>query len=167
MKRTKRIVLTALLAAMITIMAAYVCHIPTGINEGYIHFGDALIYLAACLLPTPYAIAAAAIGAGLADLLTAPAWMLATIIIKTLLSFCVSAKSPKMVCLRNIIGLFFGLVITVLGYAIAETIMYGSWASAVASMVGNVIQSVGSGILFVVLGMALDKAAIKKRIQNV
>ena len=69
-----RMTLTGLFAAMITLMTAYICHIPYGANGGYIHFGDALIYIAAVLLPRPYALAAAAIGGGLADLLTAPMW---------------------------------------------------------------------------------------------
>lgn len=166
MKRTQKIVLTALFAAMITVMTAYICHIPTGLNEGYIHFGDALIYLAASILPLPYAIAAAAIGAGLADLLTAPAWMVATIIVKSLLCLPFSSKPAKIVNLRNIIGIFIGIPITVLGYAVAETIMYGSWAGAVASMMGNVIQSSGSAALFMILGLALDKVGIKNRIQR-
>ena len=66
---------TALFAAAITVMTAYMLHIPIP-TGGYIHLGDALIYLAACLLPAPYAAAAAAIGAGMADLLTAPMWVL-------------------------------------------------------------------------------------------
>ena len=66
---------TALFAAAITVMTAYMLHIPLP-TGGYIHLGDALIYLAACLLPVPYAAAAAAVGAGLADLLT---WMLGSI----------------------------------------------------------------------------------------
>ena len=61
-----------IMAALITLMTAYICHIPVGTNGGYIHFGDSLIYLAAVLLPRPYALAAAAIGGGLADLLTTP-----------------------------------------------------------------------------------------------
>ena len=80
-----RMTLTGLFAAMITLMTAYICHIPYGANGGYIHFGDALIYIAAVLLPRPYALAAAAIGGGLADLLTAPMWAPATIIIKMLI----------------------------------------------------------------------------------
>ena len=66
-----QLVTTALFAAAITVMTAYMLHIPIP-TGGYIHLGDALIYLAACLLPFPYAAAAATIGAGLADLLTAP-----------------------------------------------------------------------------------------------
>ena len=58
--KIKYLTLTGLMAAMITIMTAYICHIPVGVNGGYIHFGDSLIYLAATILPTPYALAAAA-----------------------------------------------------------------------------------------------------------
>ena len=39
------VVVAALFAALITIMTAYICHIPVGVNGGYVHFGDALIYL--------------------------------------------------------------------------------------------------------------------------
>ena len=53
---------TAIFAALITIMTAYVCHIPVPIAGGYLHFGDSLIFLAATILPRPYALAAAAIG---------------------------------------------------------------------------------------------------------
>ena len=70
--KTTKMAAAGLFAAMITVMTAYICHIPYGVNGGYIHFGDALIYLAAVFLPRPYALAAAAIGGGAADLLTAP-----------------------------------------------------------------------------------------------
>ena len=44
--------ITALFAAAIAVMTAYLLHIPIP-TGGYIHLGDALIYLAACLLPFP------------------------------------------------------------------------------------------------------------------
>ena len=43
------LVLSALFAAMITVMTAFLFHIPIGVNGGYLHFGDALIYLPASL----------------------------------------------------------------------------------------------------------------------
>ena len=55
-----RLVTAALFAAAITVVTAYLLHIPIP-TGGYIHLGDTLIYLAACLLPVPYAAAAAAI----------------------------------------------------------------------------------------------------------
>ena len=63
-KHIQLICVTGLFAAMIYVLTAWL-HIPTG--AGYTHAGDGLIYLAASMLPTPYAMAAGAIGAGLAD----------------------------------------------------------------------------------------------------
>ena len=45
----KKITLAALFAALVTV-ATTVVKIPTGINDGYLHFGDSMIYLAGCLL---------------------------------------------------------------------------------------------------------------------
>ena len=84
-EKTVKMAAAGLFAAMIAVMTAYICHIPYGANGGYIHFGDALIYLAAVFLPRPYALAAAAIGGGAADLLTAPMWIPATVIIKMMI----------------------------------------------------------------------------------
>ncbi len=67
-KTTVLLTLTGLFASMITVMTAYIFHVPYGANGGYIHFGDALIYVATVPVPRPYALAAAAIGGGLADL---------------------------------------------------------------------------------------------------
>ena len=67
-QRIRLLTSTAIFAAMITVMTAYICHVPVGANGGYIHFGDSLIYIAATLLPTPYALAAAAIGGGMAEI---------------------------------------------------------------------------------------------------
>lgn len=63
----KRITATAVMAALTTLMTAYIFHIPVGVNGGYVHLGDTMIYLAAAFLPLPYACAAGAIGGGLAD----------------------------------------------------------------------------------------------------
>ena len=63
------------IVAIVIVMTAYILHIPIGVaSGGYIHLGDAFIFTAACMLPQPYALAVGAIGAGVADLLTAPIW---------------------------------------------------------------------------------------------
>ncbi len=129
--------LTGLFAAMITLTTAYLCHIPYGSNGGYIHFGDALIYIAAVFLPQPYALTAAAIGAGLADLLTAPAWMPATIIIKILITFSFTSQS--------------------------ESIMFGSFLTPMTSIFGNIIQGIGSMCIFFFLSSSFDHMHIKNR----
>ena len=141
MKKTQKLVLTTMFAALITVMTAYVCHIPVGVNGGYIHFGDALIYIAASILPTPYAILAAAIGGGLADLLTAPMWMIATIIIKMAIALPFTSKNTKIICPRNVIAIFVSGIISTIGYAVAEGIMFGNWVAAFSGFAGSAIQS--------------------------
>lgn len=159
----KRLVITAIMAAMITLMTAYICHVPTGINEGYIHFGDALIYIAAAILPAPYAMAAGAIGGGMADLLTAPVWAPATIIIKMLITIPFTNKKNKIVNTRNVIALFIAFVISSVGYFVAEGIMFGFTTAFFVSIGGSIIQSGGSAIVFVLFGLALDKINFKTR----
>ena len=165
--KMRYLTLTGLMAAMITMMTAYICHIPIGVNGGYIHFGDSIIYLAAVLLPTPYALAAAAIGGGLADLMTAPMWAPATIIIKMLITIPFTNKSAKIITPRNIIATVIAYLITGIGYFIAECVIFGSFGSAlIASLSGNLIQSVGSAIFFIIFGLALDKVHLKSRLSN-
>lgn len=166
-KRVRLLTSTAVFAAMITIMTAYIAHIPTA-NDGYIHFGDSLIYLAAVLLPTPYALAAAAIGGGMADLLTAPVWTIATIIIKMLITIPFTNKKEKIICPHNIIATIIAFLISGTGYFIAEMILFGSNEAAMltaffSSMSGSIIQSGGSAIFFIIFGVFLDKIGFKQR----
>ena len=166
-EKIKNLTTAGLMAAMITVMTAYICHIPIGANGGYIHFGDSLIYLAAVLLPAPYAMAAAAIGGGLADLLTAPMWAPATIIIKMLITIPFTYKSTKIVTKRNVVATVFAYLISGTGYFIAEYIMFGN-ASATffISMSQSLIQSGGSAVFFAVFGLALDRMHVKSKLQN-
>ena len=161
--KVRYLTMTGFMAALITIMTAYICHIPVGMNGGYIHFGDALIYLAAVLLPRPYALAAAAIGGGMADLLTAPIWAPATMIIKMLIVLPFSNKSTKIVTPRNIFAAVLAYFISGLSYFLAEYILFGSWSVLLISMSQSLIQSGGSAVFFVILGHVLDEAHIKTR----
>jgi len=163
LSKTGYLTITGIFAALITIMTAYICHIPIGVNGGYVHFGDSLIYLAAALLPTPYALAAAAIGGGLADLLTAPMWAPATIIIKMLIIIPFTNKSTKIITTRNIVATIIAYFISGFGYFVAEYILFENWSVLLVSMSQSFIQSFGSAIFFIVLGVALDRAQLKSR----
>ena len=162
--KVKYITMTGIMAALITLMTAYICHIPVGVNGGYVHFGDSLIYLAAVLLPTPYALAAAAIGGGLADLLTAPMWTIATVIIKMLITIPFTNKSKKIITPRNVIATVLAYLISGLSYFLAEYILFGTWSVLLVSMSQSLIQSGGSAIFFIVFGLALDKAHVKTKL---
>jgi uncharacterized repeat protein (TIGR04002 family) len=161
-QRMQNLTLCGVFAAMITLMTAYVCHIPWGSNGGYLHLGDALIYLAAALLPRPYALLAAMVGAGLADLMTAPLWILPSVMVKGCLVCLFTYRKKQILCSRNLIAAVLAIGVTVGGYYLAERVLFGTYA-ALFSMVGNLVQGVGSMLLFFVAGKALDKAGWKRR----
>lgn len=164
--KTKIIVTTGIFAAMIAVMTSYICHIPYGANGGYIHFGDTLIYLAAVFLPKPYAFAAAAIGGGLADLLTAPMWMPATVIIKMLIVLPFSEKNNKILGARNMMAPVISGVISAAGYYVAEAILFGSFAAPMASIAGSLIQSGGSAMLFYAAAVILERSRANVQIRQ-
>lgn len=163
--KTRTLVSAALLATLVCITTAYFLHIPVG-NGGYVHIGDTFIYLAAVLLPTPYAALAAAIGAGMADVLTGAAnWAFATIIIKPILVLFFTNKSDKIINVRNIIAAIMAGVVGTILYMIAEGIMYGSFQAAFVLSIVGLIQPIGSFIVFVVLGLVFDRIKIKEIIK--
>lgn len=158
-----RLTISAVLAALTTLMTAYILHIPIGANGGYVHFGDTIIYLSAAMLPMPYAFAVGAIGGGLADLLTSPIWAPATVIIKMLICLPFSAKGSKFLTTRNCIAPVISFVISGLGYFTAEGILFGFDVSFWTSISGSVVQSGGSMLAFLLIAAALDRMQFKKR----
>ena len=172
MKNKKRItymVLASLFAAIIAVFVAWFFHIPVkiGANSAYLHFGDVFIFLAASLLPAPYAAAAAGIGGGFGDLFCGAAeWIPFTVIIKILVALCFSAKSEKLLSKRNLCAPIFALLITVGGYYVAEALIFGNWISPVLSIFGNVVQIVGSAILYYIMSGVLQKFNIKNTLLN-
>ena len=106
-KKLRNMVYTGLFAALICLTTAFILHIPVG--NGYIHLGDSFIYLAACMLPMPYGILAAAIGGSMADLLSGYAiYAIPTAIIKSMLAGCfysMGVSSTKTVCCHHRSGL--------------------------------------------------------------
>ena len=154
---------TALFAAAITVMTAYMLHIPLP-TGGYIHLGDALIYLAACLLPVPYAAAAGAIGAGLADLLTAPMWVLPTLVIKAVLVLFFTSKSECILCPRNWAAVVAAGLFSPAAYALANCVMAGTMTAFLPQFLGTLAQGIGSGALFLVIAPALDGVKLKEHV---
>lgn len=172
--KTKRIYLiisTALCAAIITVMTAVV-KINLSANGEYIHLGDSMVYLSACILPMPYSLIAAALGGGLADILAGAAvWAPFTAIIKALnvLPFALMyslkiTKNPDRLLNKAVapIPVLSG-IITVIGYLAAGSLLY-SFAYSITSIPLNTIQTVGNAIVYYLAAAALDKIEFKKRI---
>ncbi len=157
---------TALFAALVTLATAYLLHIPVGTMGGYIHLGDAFIYLAACLLPMPYAMAAAALGAGLADILSGAAiWLIPTLIIKPLLVLAFARGAGKLLCRRNLLAIVISGLVGVVGYALAEAVLVGSLLAAFVGIPAGLVQAGGSALAFLAIAAAFDKANLAQRLR--
>lgn len=163
----KYLTLSAVFAAMIYVVTAFV-HIPT--HQGYIHVGDGLIFIAAAVLPTPYAMCASAIGAGMSDYLSGYAmWVLPTMIIKSLMASVFSSESDRIICKRNIFALVPAGIICVVGYYFAGVLLsvlsgsavQAAFMAALADVPANIIQITASAGLYFALGTAMDKSGIK------
>ena len=154
--------ISGIFAALVFVVTAYL-HIPT--YNGYVHVGDGFIFLAACILPMPYAVAVGAIGALLADVLTGYAvWAPGSIIIKDLTAMLFSYKAKKIISARNTFMLIPATAICVGGYYLYEVLIYGSFVGALAGIPGSLIQSVASSIVFIFAGFAMDKTNFRKKI---
>ena len=168
-ERTLRIVIAAMFEAMIAVMTAFVqIKTPTG---GYVHLGDSMIYLTASFLPLPYAVAASAIGGGIADLLVYPETLIYTVIIKALNSLFFSSKGDKLLTKRNALMTLPSGLVTVVGYSLSKLIrqllagdsFHSAIVTALWKMPENAIQAVASALIFFLIAAAFDKADIKKR----
>lgn len=162
--RMRFITLAAVLCALVFVATAYLPRIPLGAG-GYVHIGDAFIYLAAVLLPMPYAFAVGAIGAGLADALTgfliyAPA----TVVIKAAMALFFTYKNKKIICARNLTAVIPAGVVCIAGYYLYDVILAKSFAAPLAWIWGNVLQAVSSAVIFIVLGFVFDKFNLKNNI---
>ncbi len=166
-EKVRLLVVTGLFASLVYVFTAYL-HIPSG--AGYTHAGDGIIYIAACILPAPYAAAAGAIGGALADGLSGYAvWIPATIVIKAVTALFFTRKTEKILTLRNMCGIVPSLIVCITGYSLYEgTVMTKGFSlaailAALQQIPSYCIQVLASSLLFIITAAALDKTDIKKK----
>ena len=158
--KTRNLILAALFAALIFI-SIYFFSIPNGFG-GVIHFGDALIFIAATILPLPYAMAAAAIGAGLFNLARVPIWFPFTIVIKPILTLCFNSKGERILDgKRNMIAPFIAAILNTILYFGANWLLFDQYA-AIGAFIPLLIQGAGSIVFYFIIAFALDKIGIKR-----
>lgn len=169
--KIKMITFTALFTALVAV-ATMVIQIPVG--EGYVHVGDSMIYLAACILPAPCAVFAASVGAGIADALTGfVIYVPATVIIKALnalpfilMRVYLKKKNGDGKILNPHIAFMLipTTLVTMFGYLIADYLLFGEKFAVISAFTGGWVQPLGSALIFLALAAALDKAQFKKKV---
>lgn len=160
---TRKVVYTGIFAAMVFVTTFF---IKVPVASGYVHFGDAVIYLGAGIIGGPWAMLAGAVGAGLADLIGGYAiYAPASIIIKALVvvPFMFAYKNDdRLFSIKALLMSIPAGAITVAGYFLADMIIDKSYA--IIDIPGNVVQAVGSAIVYGVLAFVLNKSNIKEKL---
>jgi len=164
-KKTTLLIYSAIFTALIFLCTAYILHIPIGMSGGYVHMGDALLYLAACVLPTPYAMLACAVGAGLADFASGfPMWIPFTMVIKPCMVLFFTGKQNAILSkTRNRIAPFFAGLFCVAAYGAATWLLYGTSKAALADIPAGLIKCAANMAVFYPLAAFLDKTNLFRR----
>lgn len=144
---------TVLSLALGGVMAALVClatlvfKLPVPVTQGYIHLGDAFVLISAAVLG-PVGIVAAAVGSMLADLLGGYfTYLIPTFLVKGLVALVayLGLKGQRPFWLQLCV-LTVAEAVMVLGYFLAECLLYGA-AAAAGAVLPNVVQGIGGVVI--------------------
>lgn len=165
-KKTQDLVLTALMTCMVMVLT-FIIRIPVPATQGYIHLGDTMIFLSVFILGWKKGAIASATGSAMADLVAGYVhYIPITFVVKGLMALVAGilieyAAKHNYTCIKKnafkLLAFLLAGVIMVGGYYVAESIMYGSWITPLASIPMNCVQ-LGAGV---VLATALE-APLKK-----
>ena len=169
-KKTKILVITALMICLV-VLGTIVFRIPVPMTKGYIHLGDAMIYLAVLLLGKKHGSAAACLGSALGDIIGGYAfWAPFTFVIKFVMAFTAgltiethhSKHEPGTFrrTLLYITGMTAGGLIMCAGYMIVERFMYGGWAPAFIGVPWNIGQFAAGIVIALGAYQALSKTKL-------
>ena len=170
--KTNTLVMSALRIAIVTVSIMFI-KVPIPFTQGYVHLGDAMIFMSVMILGWKHGAIAAAIGGALGDILGGfPVWAPWTFCLKgimaVILGLMISYALKKQwimigrMPLGGLLGMVIGGIVMVAGYYAAEGIMYGNWAVAALGIPWNIGQFVVGLIIAWALTMALTKTPAKK-----
>jgi uncharacterized membrane protein len=167
--KTKDLIQTAILIALVFIATSIVTvYIPLGAQGGRVHLGNVMVVVSTLLFGTKKGVYASSIGMGLMNALFGlMMWMPFTVIIRGVSTFVMGTimfkKHNGNNNVINIVAVLIGSLINMVGYYIAEAILFGNWFTPVYAIPGEVIQA---GIaLFIGLPLATTlKKLVNKNI---
>ena len=172
-EKTYTIVMTAMMTCLV-LLTTYAFKIPTPF-QGYVHLGDAMIFLSVLTVGRKNGAVAAAFGSAMADLLGGyVAFAPWTFVIKGLMALVMGwfidymVKKEKKtfkiagVPLVEIIGMVIAGIVMVLGYGVADAVLAGNIMTGILSMPANCGQFAAGVVIASVLAAALYKTPAKR-----
>ena len=162
--KTYELVIYALFIAL-TFVATWLINIrlPFMGNGGLIHLGNVPLFVAGMLFGKKAGAIAGAFGMGLFDVMSGgwATWAPFTFVIVGLMGFAIGLIEEKKPFKKNIandvLAVIVATIIKVIGYYIAEGILYGNWIAPVGSIPGNIIQVGVAGAIVILFIPALRK----------
>lgn len=142
-------------------------------TQGYVHLGDAMIYMGVFVLGKREGALAAGLGSALADILGGFAvWAPWSLVIKALMAYatgmflyiCIKSKSRSALPIL-VAGMVVGGMIMTFGYLLAEYIMYGNLGTALLGVPWNIGQFVVGIILSLSLSSVLQHTFLHRYIK--
>lgn len=170
--KTFNLVLTAMFIAL-TAVAILFIRVPIPFTQGYVHLGDAVIFLGILVLGWKYGSIAAALGGMLGDLIGGfPIWapwsfgikgVMALIIGLIIYAFASKKEVTDGSLMRiEVVAMIIAGVFETLAYFIAEGIMYGNWAVALTGIPWNVGQFAVGMVVATIICKALIRTPARK-----
>lgn len=155
------------------VVATILIIIPVPFGNGYIHLGDTMIFLSVLILGWRYGAIAAGFGSALADILVGYAiWSPWTLFIKGFMGVVMGlfiaralrkpGRSNLGVQMYQLAGMILAGLVMVIGYYVAEGVIYGNFISAALSIPWNIVQFATGAVLATLLSAALYKTPARK-----
>ena len=137
------IAITGVCIALTFIATGFInIRLPIAANGGLVHLGNVPLFLAAIIFGKRTGALAGSIGMALFDLMGGwVLWAPFTFVVVGLMGYSVGAITEKHHGFRwNVLAIVVACVLKIVGYYIAEGIIYGNWIAPAASIPGNLIQ---------------------------
>ena len=148
------IAITAMAVALTYVFTAFVnVRLPIAANGGLIHLGNVPLFI----------MAIGGVGMGLFDLLSGwTAWAPFTFIIVGIMGYVVGVMTEKHDQYGwKVAAIFAAFVIKIVGYYIAEIILYGNFIAPISSVPGNVVQIAVAAVVVLIVIEPIE-IAVKK-----
>lgn len=155
---TKIITTTALMSAIIFISTYIGTALPF---SGYVHLGDAAVFLAGLILGPHYGLVAASLGSALADGIKGYIiYIPSTIVLKGIMAFLAGKVRNKNSKIKIPVCIASGLIM-VAGYYITEIIIYSNLISPLSNIPWNILQFIIGLVVAFIMIKPLKKIVIK------
>jgi len=160
----RELTITALFIAIVYVFTAFInVRLPISVNGGLIHLGNVPLFIASIIFGKRTGMFAGGIGMGLFDLLSGwTLWAPFTLVIVGLMGYVVGVVTENRKRIGwYILAMVLACVIKIVGYYIAEAIIYGNWIVPITSVPGNLIQIGLAAVITIVIIKPLKLAADK------